>query len=259
MIEQIAPLLPLGQQALFSGFAVFLRIGALMALIPAFGERVVPMRVRLALTLAFTLVVAPAIAPDLQDGQTFVDLLGQYLLPEVLIGLALGIILRLIVLVLMMAGQIAAQATSLSQILGGATVDPQPAMSHLLVMAGLALAVMTGLHVRLAGLMVLSYDMLPAGQLPSASLLADWGIGQIVRGFALSLSLAMPFVIAALIYNLALGVINRAMPQLMVAFVGAPAITAGGLLLLLIAAPSLLELWRGWMSVILDNPFGVAP
>ena len=45
--------------------------------------------------------------------------------------------------------------------------------------------------------------------------------------FALALSLAAPFVIASLLYNVALGVINKAMPQLMVAFVGAPAITCG--------------------------------
>ncbi len=57
------------------------------------------------------------------------------------------------------------------------------------------------------------------------------------QAFALGFSLAAPFVIAGFAYNLALGAINRAMPQLMVAFIGAPAITAGGLLILMLAAP----------------------
>ena len=56
------------------------------------------------------------------------------------------------------------------------------------------------------------------------------------RTFALAFSLAAPFVTAALLYNIALGVINRAMPQLSVTFIGAPALTAGGLLLILVAA-----------------------
>ena len=54
-----------------------------------------------------------------------------------------------------------------------------------------------------------------------------------------------------------LGVINRAMPQLMVAFVGAPAITAAGLLLLALAAPILLDIWAGWMRGVMRNPLEV--
>jgi flagellar biosynthetic protein FliR len=65
----------------------------------------------------------------------------------------------------------------------------------------------------------------------------------------------MPFAIAALIYNVALGVINRAMPQLMVAFVGAPALTAGGLLLLYAAAPVMLSVWITALGRVLEQPF----
>ena len=44
---------------------VFLRVGAVMALLPAFGEQIVPQRIRLVLTLAFSAVVAPAVWADL--------------------------------------------------------------------------------------------------------------------------------------------------------------------------------------------------
>lgn len=256
MMEGLAEFLPIGQAALASGFIVFLRVGAAMALLPAFGEQSVPVRVRLALALAFTFIVAPAVSAATAPLGASGSVIGPFLGTEVVIGLALGMILRLLVLVLQMAGQVAAQATSLSQIFGGAGVEPQPAMSALMVTAGLALAVMSGLHVRAAQAMILSYEVLPPGRWPDAGVLADWGVAHLARGFGLAVTLAMPFVIASLIYNLALGVINRAMPQLMVAFVGAPAITAGGLILLLLAAPSLLEVWLGWMTGILADPFG---
>ena len=45
---------------------------------------------------------------------------------------------------------------------------------------------------------------------------------------------------------------NRAMPQLMVAFVGAPAISFGGLALLLIVAPFLLDVWRNAFEAGVD-------
>lgn len=259
MMQALAEMVPIGQQTLMAGFFVFLRVGAVMAMLPAFGEQSVPARVRLALALAFTLVVAPAVTSQTAPLVARGAYLAPGLISEVIIGLALGMVLRLLVLVLQMAGQVAAQATSLSQAFGGAGVDPQPAMGHMMVTAGLALAVMSGLHVRAAQAMILSYDVLPLAKLPDAGVMAEWGIGQIAHGFGLAVTLAMPFVIASLIYNLALGVINRAMPQLMVAFVGAPAITAGGLLLMLASLPLMLQIWGGWMAAVLAAPFAVSP
>ena len=253
----LAQILGMGREAVMVGVVVFLRVGAAMALLPAFGEQVVPMRVRLALGLAFTMIVAPAVAPQaLAVAEAgWVRALGT----EVVAGLALGMALRLFVLALQTAGTMAAQATSLAQFFGGAGVDPQPAISQLLVVAGLALAVMAGLHVRLAELLVLSYGLMPAGQFPPGWALAEWGVAQVARAFALAFALAAPFVIAALVYNMALGAINRAMPQLMVAFVGAPALTLGGLILLMVAVPGGLAVWLGALNAFLADPFGMPP
>jgi flagellar biosynthetic protein FliR len=165
---------PLMDQAV-AAFGIFLRVGAMMALVPAFGETVIPLRVRLGVTLAFTLIVASALPPV--TAPLSLPAIGA----EVAVGLVLGIGLRLFVIALQVAGTIAAQSTSLAQFFGGAGVDPQPAMSQILVMAGLALAVMSGLHVRLAELLILSYDLVPAGRMPDAGLLADWGVGQMAR------------------------------------------------------------------------------
>lgn len=252
-------LLTLSRQALLTGFLVFLRVGAAMALLPVFGEQSVPVRVRLALALAFTVIVMPAVSGRLAPMADEGLLTGVPLATETLAGLAIGMVLRLFILALQMAGTIAAQSTSLAQFFGGAGVEPQPAISQLLVVTGLALAAMAGLHVKLAELMVLSYDILPAGVFPGAGDLSGWGVGQITRAVALAFSLAAPFVIASLIYNVALGVINRAMPQLMVSFVGAPALALGGLVLLLLGLPLAMALWVRAFDGFLANPFAVMP
>ncbi len=256
MIERLADLLHLGQTTLLLGFFVFLRVGAAMALLPAFGDHAVPERVRLVLGFAFTLIVTPAVADKINEGLADPTRMGLMLLSEPIAGLVLGAVVRLFVLALQTAGSIAAQSTSLSQAFGGTNADPQPAIGHVLLWGGLALAVTLGLHVRLAELFIQSYEVLPAGKFISGEVLADWGIGNIAHVFALAFTLAAPFLIASLIYNVALGVINRAMPQLMVAFVGAPAITAGGLLLLFVTAPLLLPLWINALHAFLDRPFG---
>ena len=236
-------------------FLVFLRVGAAMALLPAFGERMIPVRVRLVATLAFTVIVAPSILPEMGS----LGSLSPAIATEVIAGLAIGASIRLFVIVLQIAGTIAAQSVSLSQILGGQAIDAQPAIGHVITLAGLTLAVLAGLHVRIAEYLLLSYEFFPPGRFPTVEELTDWGVYRTARSFGLGFTLAAPFVITSVIYNVALGVINRAMPQLMVAFVGAPAITAGGLVLLALSLPFALQVWLGSMNAFLANPIGAEP
>ena len=251
----LAAALELFNAAFWHGFVVFLRMAAITSLLPGFGEQSVPMRVKLAIALAFTAIVAPAVA--LPNLSLEFSSLGVLIFTEIMSGLVLGIGLRLFVLSLQTAGSIAAQSTSLSQVLGGAAVDPLPAMGYILIVAGVALATMTGLHVKAAQFVLFTYEVLPIGQFAQGSDVSSWGAKQVAHAFSLAFILAAPFIILSVLYNFALGAINRAMPQLMVAFVGAPVITLGGLALLLVAAPYMLSVWLDAMDAFLLNPFGV--
>lgn len=215
------------------------------------------MRIKLAIAFVFTLIVLPA-APAAPMAMSAASM-GWLAITETVAGLLLGIGVRLFIMAIQVAGSIAGQSTSLAQVLGGAAVDPLPAMGYILVVGALALAVMTGLHVKAALLVILSYDLFPIGTLPGGASVSEWGTDQIRRAFSLAFTLAAPFVILAVLYNLALGVINKAMPQLMVAFVGAPVITAGGLLILLLASPMILEIWLQAIDGFLANPLEAVP
>ena len=257
LIAQLSELLDLANGVLWAAALAFLRIGAMVALMPGFGESAVPQRVKLALTVAFTLIVTPILAERLPVGGPVPGFAA--LGAEALAGLILGAGMRLFLIALQTAAAIIAQATTLSQLFPGATPEPQPAIGTVLTMAGVALALAVGLHVRAAELLVLSYDILPPGLVPDAGIAADWSLALIGRTFALSFTLAAPFVVAGLIYNLALGAINRAMPQLMVSMVGAPALTLGALALLAVAAPVLLTVWLEAFQGHLADPFAGLP
>lgn len=237
---------------LWQAFVVFVRVSALVSVVPAFGERTLPVRVKLGVAVAFSIVVATTVQPVFVP--TDISWLLKTVVAEIVIGLSLGLGVRLFVLALQTAGSIAAQSTSLSQILGGAAAEPMPAMGYILVVGGLALAAMSGLHVHIAVLLTKTYDLFPVGIFPGGRDLSLWGVTRVAKAFSLAFTLAAPFVIASVLYNLTLGVINRAMPQLMVAFVGAPVITLGGLLLLLVCTPMLLTIWYEGMSAFLQNP-----
>jgi flagellar biosynthetic protein FliR len=257
MFPGLAALLDMTEAGLAGFVLVFARISGVMMLLPGFGEQVIPMRVRLGVTIAFSLVVWPMLAPGLASPAPERPFLAMLAI-EITIGLMLGLAIRLMVIALQLAGSIAAQSTALAQMFGGGvTPDPMPAIGNVLMLAGVTLAVASGLHVEAAVAMARSYEILPMGLPVPASDVAAWGTARVAQAFALGFSLAAPFVIAAFAYNLALGAINRAMPQLMVAFIGAPAITAGGLLILMIAAPVLLHFWGHRLDLTLADPFGL--
>lgn len=257
MIEGLAQLLDMGEDALAGLVLVFMRVGGIVAFLPGFGEQSLPVRIRLGVAIAFTAVVWPMLAEDLvavDTGRPFFLLM----LIETGIGLLLGLSFRLLVMALQFAGTVAAQSTSLAQVLGpSVTPDPMPALGNILVLGGITLAMISGLHVKAAIAIAGSYALLPVGAAPSGTDVATWGTARVADAFALGFTLAVPFVIAAFVYNVALGAINKAMPQLMVAFIGAPAITAASILILLLAAPVILTVWNGQLDAVLSAPLGM--
>ena len=257
MMEGLARLLDL-TQAGFAGFVlVFMRVGGVMFLLPAFGDNAIPARVRLGLTIAFTLVVWPMVADPARSpdpARPLALMMGI----EAGIGLLLGLSIRFMVFALQFAGSVAAQSTSLAQVFGsGIAPDPMPAIGNLMMRAGVTLAVVSGLHVKAALLMARSYEILPMGLPVPAADVAAWGTARVASAFALGFSLAAPFVLTAFAYNVSLGAINKAMPSLMVAFIGAPAIVAASILLLLLAGPLMLTFWHARLDEVLALPLGM--
>ena len=228
----------------------FLRIGAMMAFLPGLGDRLIPGRVRLICAFALSIAVTPVLERPPEMTPTVIAV-------ETTIGLALGAVLRFVAQALTIAGMMAAQMTSLAQLFGN--VEPSSAVGNVLNMAGLALIVATGLPLMVIDLLIRSYDVLPVGLVFEGGDLAQWGIARAGGAFALAFGLAAPFALLAILYNLAMGVLNRAMPQLMVAMVGAPAITWASALLLLLSAPLMLTVWRSAMMAALGDPIGGIP
>lgn len=258
VFESLSEVLNLAEPMILGAILVFARVSAMVSVLPGFGEQSIPARVKLGIALSFTILVWPMIPlkPEVATVDVFQAL--PMLLSETVVGLLLGLSVRLVLIALQFAGSIASQSASLAQMMGaGATPDPMPAIGNILVMSGLVLALSLGLHIKVVGAVVMSYETLPAGQFPSRADIAEWGVAKSSSVAGIAFVLSAPFVIASFAYNLMLGFINRAMPQLMVAFIGAPAITAGGILMLLLAGPALLMAWHAHFDAALLAPFAL--
>ena len=211
----------------------FFRIAGVLMVAPVFGARLVPLRVRMALAVATTIVVSPLLAPTRPFDLTLAT--GFVVAQEVLLGAAMGFVLQMIFDALIVAGQTIAMGMGL----GLATmIDPQrgvsvPVVSQFFVILGLLIFLSLGGHLATIRLIADSFELLPLGGSLSVNgvwRVVDWG-GQMFAG---AVRIALPAATALLIANIAFGVMSRAAPTLNLFAVGLPAGLLLGFLILLL-------------------------
>lgn len=250
LLDSLAPLA-------FHAILIFARVGAAMMLLPGLGETEIPANIRLAIALALVPLLLPLLSPGLPPVPEQPAELARLIVLESLAGLWLGGLARLILLALAMAGQVAALMLGLSSIL---TQDPAlgqggTALSRLFGMLAALLVLSTGLYALPLTALAGSYAVLPAGDPLPAGFAAESLAAMGAESLALALRLAAPFVLAAVLFNLALGLLARLAPQVQVYFVAVPAQILGGLALLgLVAAPLLAA-----FATALADAFGRLP
>ncbi len=236
---------------------IFARVGAVAFLIPGMGERGISIRVRLGGALALTALLTPLIVPLAPLSPETVPEFASMIAAEAVAGLIIGFSFRMLVFVLQITGMVAAQHLSVAQMFGtGVAPEPEPTIATLLAMGGIALALMAGLHVKVVATLVTLYDFLPFGQFPDAPSTGRWATARMSETFSLGVAMAAPFVAIGFAYNIALGALNRAMPQLLVAIVGIPFLLWVGMVSLHHVLPSLFDQWFEHMDAVLIDPLG---
>lgn len=220
----------------------FARLGAAAMVLPGLGEADIPAPVRLGLALALLVALLPAIAPGLPAAPDSAAEAVRLIVIESAIGLWLGGMARMVVLAMTMAGQLLALLLGLAQAL-----VPDPAMGaggtatgRLLGLAATVVILGTGLYALPLRALLESYTLLPVGDPFAAGASAEAFAVAACESLALALRLAAPFVLAAIIVNVGLGLLARIAPQVQVYFVAVPGQILIGLVLLAVIFPALL-------------------
>ena len=203
---------------------VFTRVGALAMLMPGVGEATVPPRIRLAFAFVFALVLYPVVRASLPPVPDTLGEVGAQVVLELLVGLAIGSLLRLFLQTLSVAGEVVSIQTTLSfaQTTNPMLEQPTATLATFLTVLGLTLIFSTNLHQSFIAGVAHSFQLFPAGRgVPVASFTT--AIVQTTgESFALGVQLAAPVIVFSLVFNVAAGFIGRAMPQFQVFFAAVP-------------------------------------
>ena len=225
------------------------RISALVSVAPIFGAQNVPVRVRVGLSLAITLVVAPVLPPMPEvDPVSSTGLV--IIVQQILIGLTMGFALRLVFAAFVLAGQLIGQTMGLGF---ASLVDPQngvqvPVISQFyLILTTLIFLSLNG-HLILIEVLAASFTTLPVGEhgVTTHGLwsVVSWG-GQVFSGAVL---VSLPAMAALLVVNVAFGVMTRAAPQLNIFSIGFPVMILLGVLIMMMTLPVLIPQMTGMVD-----------
>jgi flagellar biosynthetic protein FliR len=210
---------------------IFARIGAMVMLMPGVGEQSVPPRIRLSFALLMCLVLSPLVAARVVVPASMGDMAAE-VIREVLVGLTIGMILRLFLSALATAGELVSIQTTLgfAQTTNPMLGQPNATLSTFLSLIGVLLIMTTDLHHLFIGAMVNSYNLFPLER-PNLPIddAATLAVRTLAGSFALGVQLAAPVIVFSLVFNLAAGLVGRIMPQFQIYFVSSPLAVIFGL------------------------------
>ena len=201
---------------------LFARVGAVLMLLPVFSEEGVPAQIRLLISLGMALGLWGLLGPRIPAEAAGV--LPSTIITELLVGFAIGAIVRIMFLAAVMAGSLVSLQVGLSS---AVIFDPSqggqiPLLAKFVAVAAAVVCLSVGIHHLWIGAIIRSYEMFPVGGLPPANDFAQLAIRTVTHSMALGLSLAAPLIVYGIVFNAALGLMARLAPAIQIFFIAQP-------------------------------------
>jgi flagellar biosynthetic protein FliR len=216
----------------------FLRVLALFSALPVLGQRMVPMRVRVALSFMIALAAQPML-PPMPAVALDTPVAMMLVMQQVLIGLTIGFAVRIVFAAVEFAGEIVGLQMGLNfaGFFDPVSAGTATATSRFFGTVVAWLFIVINGHLAVIAAVIKSFEAFPVGPQPFAFLSAlaphTWGS----EVFSLGLWIALPLIAMLLFVNIVLGIISRVAQQMNVFAIGFPVTLGVGLIGMMLTLP----------------------
>jgi len=223
------PLFSPAQIELF--FLVFIRVSAIVVMLPILGDRTTPVRTKAGLSLLIAILVVPLLKMPAGVSEDVLSL-GMKMGGELLIGVILGFAGRLLFEAIQMAGQLIGFQMGFAIV---NIIDPITSKQVSIIaefqylLAGLLFLAIDGHHLLLQAVSE-SYAVVPVLGFHWTGALIQTIVDLTREMFVISMKISAPIVVALVFANIGLGLVARTVPQINIFIVGFPLQIAIGLL-----------------------------
>ena len=234
---------------------VFARVGAMVMLLPGFGESNIPVRIKLAIALLLTLIILPLHRAAYHVDLTSMSSLGVLMVHEIVIGIVLGATARVTLSALSVAGSVIAQQLGLGFV---TAVDPTQGQQGLLIgnfltILGMTLLFATDSHHLVIAALNESYRIFSPGELMPSGDVAALATRAFATAFKIGMQLSAPFLVFGLVFNIGLGVLARLMPAMQVYFVGVPLSIMVGFLIFALVLTGMMGTYLNYFTGVMHE------
>lgn len=200
---------------------VLTRLGVMLLAMPAIGSGV-PMRVRAFLAIALALLLMPLITPHASPPIDSLLELTIAAAREAGIGMLIGLVIRLLVTGLQLAGEVASNSGGMQL---GDSQDPEmratvPTLARLIGLMVTAVMLTAGGHRMMIEALMDSFVAMPPGDVRFDVGMLELVVYELSSGMSAGIRASAPIVAAMLLTNLITGLISRTLPQLNVLAIG---------------------------------------
>jgi flagellar biosynthesis protein FliR len=224
---------------------VFLRVSAIIVLMPVFGDQVVPARIKAGLALILAILIYPSInIPEIiantdNSVLTFVRMGG-----EVITGAVIGFSARIIFAAVQMAGEVMGtqMGVSIANVIDPITSTQVSIISEFLYLIALLVFLIVDAHHIFIAALSESYKTVPMLGMHFGGPLAREMLLMTQSMFVTAVKISAPIMAVLMFVNVGLGIVARTVPQINVFIVGFPLQIAAGLVFLGLSIPFLVTL-----------------
>lgn len=234
---------------------LFVRMIGLFTTAPIWSNRLVPVQLRVAIAFGTAVVVSPLFREMALPES--LPALAALAVRELLVGMVIGFVAALVLSAVQLAGQILDVNMGLSMVnlLDPMTNTQMPVIGNFMfILATLIFFTINGHHMLLQALMD-SYALVPVGKAVMTTTLAESVVNMGSNLFLIGFKIAAPVLAALFMTTVALGILNRAVPQMNVFVIGMPVQLGVGVFMLVVVLPLFVSflhvLFRGMSADIL--------
>ncbi|HEX5481967.1 MAG TPA: flagellar biosynthetic protein FliR [Terriglobia bacterium] len=224
------------------------RISMLFVFAPFFGSAAIPLPVKAGLTVAVTAVLYPVLGamPHVAGVAGWMEIL----IGEAMVGLIIGLIMNFVFEGVEMAGEVVGfqLGFSLETAIDPTTQAASPALSVFYQLLALLFFIQLDMHEWMLVSLAKSYEYLPVG----AARLGQAGAAHLLEAsgsiFLIGIEMGAPIILATFLTDLALGFLNKAVPQFPVTFTAISVKNLLGFALMVITFGLWPELLKGYFD-----------
>jgi flagellar biosynthetic protein FliR len=236
--------IPLSQLQTF--FLIFLRVGAIMMTVPLFGSKNIPVLLKAGLLLSVSIVLFPVLQLDHIPFLTEIIPFCLKVIGEIVLGVTIGLSVRLLFAGIQLAGQLAGFQMGLAIV---NVMDPQtsaqvPILAQFNNLIAMLVFLATNAHHWFLRAIVESFRLVPPSEFRFSYTLMEQLMMLGSNMFIIAVKIGAPIMATMLITSVALGLVARTVPQMHIFIVAMPLKILIGLLLLSLTVPYLASFLR---------------